>query len=63
MANQKPLPAPLAVQFKPGWLTGKTKLVRIPKALEKEIRSIAKCLDRNPQIAESVLAYAQSLVE
>ena len=63
MANPKPAPAPPEVLFKPGWFTGKTKAVRIPTALEKQVKDIARCLDRKPSIADQVLAYAQSLLD
>jgi hypothetical protein len=31
--------------------------------LEKQVKDIARCLDRKPSIADQVLAYAQSLLD
>jgi hypothetical protein len=63
VANPNPKPAPPETQFKAGWVSGKTKTVKIPIVLELQVKAIAHCIDRNPAIADQVLKFAQSLVE
>ena len=63
MANPNPVPAPIETQFKPGWMSGQTKNIKIPIVLESQVKAIAHCIDRDPAIADKVIAYAQSLLD
>jgi hypothetical protein len=61
---RNPNPPPKEVQFKQTWKTGKAnKRISFPSAIAFTVIDIAKCLDRDPAIADKVLQYAQSLVE
>jgi hypothetical protein len=62
MANKNAVP-PKSAQFKPGWKSGKTKAIKVPMALEKEIRAIALILDENPGIFPEILEFAKTLAK
>ena len=62
MANKNAV-LPKSAQFKPGWKSGKTKAIKVPIALEKEIRAIALILDENPSIFSEILEFAKTLVK
>jgi hypothetical protein len=62
MANKNAVP-PKSAQFKPGWKSGKTKAIKVPMALEKEIRAIALILDENPESFQKILEFAKTLAK
>lgn len=62
MANKNAVP-PKSAQFKPGWKSGKTKAIKVPVSLEKQIRAIALILDENPSIFSEILEFAKTLVK
>lgn len=63
MANKNPKRPDNTALFKSQWQTGKTIQKRIPVAIEKDVIAIAQCLDKNPDIASEVLAFAKALAE
>ena len=63
MSNPAPIRPYNEVLFKGQWQTGKTVQQRIPIAIKSPVVEIARCIDRNPAIADEVLKFAQSLVE
>jgi hypothetical protein len=59
---RNPEPPPKETRFSPTWKTGKaTERHSFPPAVTPCVLAIARIIDRNPEIADQVLKFAQSL--